>query len=172
MKETTKLLVLMALLSESDEYRDKAMKALEEEYIVIEKDDGIKMAVPKTGGVPEVVKAWNEMCETSGLNPVSRVTAGSNRYKSTTARIREFGLDKVLEAVKMVGESDFLTGKVKGSKGKPFMATYEWFVNQNNFPKVIEGKYNNSKPKPTEEHKGLGDDFPKPTLSDEEWLKI
>ena len=172
MKESTRLLVLMALLSESDEYRDKAMKALETEYEVIEKDDGIKMAVPKNDDVHKVVTAWNEMCKTSGLTPVSRVAAGSKRYKSTTARIREFGLDKVLEAVKMVGESGFLTGKAKGSKGKAFMATYEWFVNQNNFPKVIEGKYNNSKPKPTEEYKGLGDDFPKPTLSDEEWLKI
>ena len=45
-----------------------------------------------------------------------------------------------------VGKSDFLTGKVNGSAGRPrFLADLEWIVTESNFAKIIEGKYDNER---------------------------
>ena len=62
------------------------------------------------------------------------------------ARIKEYGIDDVLKAIDNEATSDFL----QGSKG--FIADFEWFVRPNNFPKVLEGKYNRDKPNDTQQY--------------------
>lgn len=47
--------------------------------------------------------------------------------------------------------SDWLRGKVLGSNGKPFQTTFDWFINLDNFTKVLEGNYNNVSSDLTEE---------------------
>jgi hypothetical protein len=40
-----------------------------------------------------------------------------------------------------IGKSKFLTGKVEGSRDKPFKADLEWIIRPTNFAKIIEKKY-------------------------------
>lgn len=88
--------------------------------------------------VRRVVDAWNGL-QGYGIKPVSRVSSDSKRYKSLTARIREYGTDRVLDAVERIKNSDFL----KGINKNGWTITFDWFVLPNNFPKVLEGNYDN-----------------------------
>ena len=87
--------------------------------------------------VQRVVTAWN----TLGVNPVSRVLPKSTRYKMIVARIAEYGIDDVLKAVEKVRGSTFL----RGGSQRGWMITFEWFARPNNFPKVLEGQYDDNK---------------------------
>lgn len=48
----------------------------------------------------------------------------------------KIGLDKVLEAIRSIGNSQFLQG-YKTS----FVITFDWFIRPNNFVKVLDGNY-------------------------------
>ena len=87
-----------------------------------------------------VVDAWNSLSE-YGIKPISKLTSGTKRYDSLTARLKQYGLTDVLKAVDNIRHSDFLQGKID-SKRK-WVITFDWFVLPNNFPKVLEGQYSN-----------------------------
>ena len=89
-----------------------------------------------------VVDAWNSLSE-YGIKPISKLTSGTKRYDSLVARLKKYGLDNVLKAIENIKHSDFL----QGNTGDWFI-TFDWFVKPNNFPKVLEGNYNNTNPKP------------------------
>lgn len=89
-----------------------------------------------------VVDAWNNLSE-YGIKPISKLTSGTKRYDSLVARLKKYGLDNVLKAIENIKHSDFL----QGNTGDWFI-TFDWFVKPNNFPKVLEGNYNNTNPKP------------------------
>ena len=55
------------------------------------------------------------------------------------ARVNEYGVDKVLEAIEKVRNSDFL----RGQNSPGWVITFEWFVRPNNFVKILEGNYDN-----------------------------
>lgn len=84
--------------------------------------------------VQRVVNAWNE----AGLKRIVKLDPNSTRAKSLVARIRDYGVDTVIETIKTIPESDFLMGRVRD-----FEITFDWFVKPNNFPKVLEGNYKN-----------------------------
>lgn len=89
-----------------------------------------------------VVDAWNSLSE-YGIKSISKLTSGTKRYDSLVARLKKYGLDNVLKAIENIKHSDFL----QGNTGNWFI-TFDWFVKPNNFPKVLEGNYNNANPKP------------------------
>ena len=99
------------------------------EQISCEKD------LVKPGDVQKVVDEWNKL-QQFGIQPIARMTA--RRTQMLKARIREYGMDKVMEALKNVQNSDFLMGKKTD-----FMINFEWFVKPNNFLKILENKYHN-----------------------------
>lgn len=82
------------------------------------------------------ISQWNNLAE-FGIKPISKCSSGSKRYESLCARIREYGIEDVINAIDKVKVSDFLQGK--NSKG--WMITFDWFVKPSNFPKVLEGNY-------------------------------
>ena len=84
----------------------------------------------------EVIKTWNSL----GLQKIVSINSGSKREKMLNVRVRDYGLDKVLEAIKSIKKSDFLMGRVND-----FVITFDWFIRPNNFPKVLEGNYINKK---------------------------
>lgn len=87
-----------------------------------------------------VVDAWN----TLNLNAITKLTPGTERHIMLKKRIADYGLDKVLQAIENVRASPFLNGSNK----KGFTCTFDWFVKPNNFPKVLDGNYNDGeKPK-------------------------
>lgn len=88
--------------------------------------------------VRRAVDAWNQL-EACGIAKVSKLNASSRRYKMLSARISEFGIDDVLKSIDKVAHSSFLQGKSGGSR--QWMITFDWFVRPNNFPKVLDGNY-------------------------------
>lgn len=104
-----------------------------------DKPDSSEKIVPKDSSVEQerVMQAWNQL-SSLGIQPISRITSGSKRSTSLRARLREYGADKIIEAIERIKTSDFLVGK--NSKG--WMITFDWFVLPSNFPKVLEGNYN------------------------------
>lgn len=91
--------------------------------------------------VQRCLNAWNSL-EKFGIKKVTRVTSTSQRYQMLSKRISEYGVESVLTAIENVKNSDFLQGKT--SKRAEWF-DFEWFVRPNNFPKVLEGKYDNPK---------------------------
>lgn len=84
-----------------------------------------------------IAEKWNEI----GVNPVKTITAGTTRGKMLLARIREHGLDAVLQAIETAKQSPFL----RGENNRGWMITLEWFVKPNNFIKVSEGQYSDNR---------------------------
>ena len=66
------------------------------------------------------------------------------RATALKARAREYGEAAVKDAIRKAVKSDFLNGK--NSKG--FVASFDWIMRPNNFPKVLEGNYNNGRAQP------------------------
>ncbi len=71
--------------------------------------------------------------------PISE--AVTNRYKSLICRIDEYGIDKVLKAIKNINNSSFLKGQNKNN----WTIYFDWLVKPNNFIKVLEGNYADEK---------------------------
>ena len=88
--------------------------------------------------VQRIVSEWNTL-STFGISSVSKLSNTSKRYQMLIARLKEYGVDDVIKAIDNVRHSDFLQGRTKGN----FIVTFDWFVKPNNFPKVLEGNYNN-----------------------------
>jgi len=81
--------------------------------------------------------------EIPGVVPCSRLHTTREISISTIAS--KYSAAEILEAFDNLAKSDFLTGKVPGTNGKIFRATFDWFINLENFTKVYEGAYTNLK---------------------------
>lgn len=90
--------------------------------------------------VQPIIESWNSLSNNSAIKPISKLTPASKRYQSLVARIKEYSLDDVLKAIENVSQSKFL----KGDNNKSWIITFDWLVKPNNFPKVLEGNYNNT----------------------------
>ena len=86
--------------------------------------------------IQRVTEQWN-LLAVYGIKPVNSIRSGTRRYDMLKARIRSYGIEKILEAVGNIKNSSFLCGG--GQKG--WTITFEWFVRPNNFIKVLEGNY-------------------------------
>ena len=83
--------------------------------------------------VQRVIDAWNSL----GLQTIRKILPDSERGGWLKKRIKDYGLDSVLEAIENVRQSSFLMGNNK----KGWCATFDWFIRPNNFPKVLDGNY-------------------------------
>ncbi len=83
--------------------------------------------------IRRVMNCWN----TLGLQQLVHLNVSSRRGRMLCARIREYGLKTVLEAIEKIRQSPFL----RGQNGKSWVITFEWFVRPNNFSKVLEGNF-------------------------------
>lgn len=88
--------------------------------------------------VQRCVEAWNSLSD-CGIKSISKMTSSSKRYQSLVARIKEYGVDDILTAIDKIRHSKFLQGR-SGSK-RAWVITFDWFVLPSNFPKVLEGNY-------------------------------
>ena len=115
----------------------KRQKELSEEERMPEIPDQISCEKDsvKPGDVQNVIDEWNKL-QKLGIQPVIRMTP--KRSQLLKARIREYGMEKVMEAIEKVKKSDFLTGRKKD-----FIITFEFFINPNKFIKILEGFYDN-----------------------------
>lgn len=109
--------------------------------IDIDKEKDNKLIVSKDTicqtDVRRVIEEWNKLQEV-GINPIRDIKPSSKRYQLLKGRIREYGIDEVLNAINNVRNSDFL----RGENNRGWMITFDWFVKPNNFLKTLEGNYN------------------------------
>ena len=85
--------------------------------------------------VRQVFDAWQSL----GIQKLRKIPDASTAAgKMLRARIKDYGIGSVLEAVEIVRASDFLMGRVKD-----FQITFDWFVRPNNFLNIVNGKYDN-----------------------------
>lgn len=98
------------------------------------------VSIHRPGDIRQIMEVWNEL-ERYGIKPVCKLNRGSQRLQNLTARIREYGEAEVLRAIENVKHSEFLQGKTDGR----WQITFDWFVKPNNFPKVLEGQYEESR---------------------------
>ena len=110
--------------SEIEEEKEKEEGTLSDESVCRPQD------------VRQVVEAWNAL----GIQTIKKVPPSTTKTgQMLRARIKEYGIGSVLEAIEMVRASDFLMGN--NSKG--WTPTLDWFSRPNNFPKVVNGNYQN-----------------------------
>ena len=67
------------------------------------------------------------------------VGISEKRKQSVRARVREHSKRAVFEVITKAGASDFLNGRNKNG----WVADFDWIFRPNNFPKVLEGNYDN-----------------------------
>lgn len=84
-----------------------------------------------------LMKYFNDMMANKAIQQIARFTP--KRKQCVSARLREYGREAIGEAIKKAAASDFLNGK----NNHNFTATFDWIFRPNNFPKVLEGNYDN-----------------------------
>jgi predicted phage replisome organizer len=78
-----------------------------------------------------IQESWNSL----GLSQIKSIQG--NRLKLLRTRLKEHGMELVLQAIENVRQSSFLKGQNKTS----WIIVFDWFIKPNNFPKVLEGNY-------------------------------
>lgn len=82
-----------------------------------------------------IISEWNKL----GLQNLRSINKSTNRYKMLKARIQEYSLEDVIQAIRSINNSDFL----KGQNQRGWTITFDWLIKPNNFIKVLEGNYLN-----------------------------
>lgn len=82
-----------------------------------------------------VLTQWNSMAAETGIRSIKAIT--DRRKELVDARLKQYGLDGILQAIDNVRKSRFLQGHNKNS----WMISFDWFIKPNNFIKVYEGNY-------------------------------
>lgn len=87
----------------------------------------------------ELKKYFNEKMTNKSI---PQITLINDRRKSfVKARCREYGKQAIADVVQKAARSDFLNGG--GATG--FIASFDWIFKPTNFPKILEGNYDNNK---------------------------
>ena len=106
-----------------------------EKEIEKEKDIEIEVSTTKVALIPKhlecIVIAWNNL----NLSTIKSIQ--NTRLKLLNARIKDYGIDGVLQAINNIKESSFL----KGQNNKNWTITFDWLIKPSNFIKVLEGNY-------------------------------
>lgn len=117
----------------------------EKEYKRISKD-----ILCSTQDVERVIDEWNKLPEP--ITKVNKMSPTAKRCKMLKARIKEYGIETVIDAIHKIYDSEFLRQST--------WFNFDWFVCPNNFIKVSDGNYNNKNGKSVPQYK---------TTPKEEW---
>lgn len=120
-----------ATKTHADKGLDKDIDKEKDNNLIVSKDTICQTDVRR------VIEEWNKLQEV-GINPIRDIKPSSKRCQLLKGRIREYGIDEVLNAINNVRKSDFL----RGENNRGWMITFDWFVKPNNFLKTLEGNYN------------------------------
>ena len=84
-----------------------------------------------------VLHYFNEKMANKAIKQVRQIN--NQRSEWLMARVKEYGKDAIFEMIDKAAASNFLNGR----NGRGFVATFDWLMRPNNFPKVIDGNYDN-----------------------------
>lgn len=108
-------------------------------------------SVCRTKDVRRIVESWNAL----GLGQIVRLSPESKRGGNLRARVNEYGVQKVLDTIEAIRDSDFLRGQNKDG----WIITFDWFVKPNNFVKVMERNYDRRAPQANRQSQSSMDDL-------------
>lgn len=131
-------------------------KIIEDTKDISSKDDS-STVVDSSIDYDFIVDYWNK--KTKGTMGALRVL-GPNRKKMVRARIKEYGQAAFLEMIDNAAASKFMHGTT--------WASFEWCIRPNNFPKVLENKYEEKNNNGKENSKRRGSDVTATQASDYE----
>ena len=100
--------------------------------------DSIKDTACPTEAVGRIIDEWNSLSSV-GIKGISKINKGTQREKWLSARLKQYSENDFMLAIENIRRSGFLQGSNKNG----WMITFDWFIRPNNFPKVLEGNYNN-----------------------------
>lgn len=87
-----------------------------------------------------LVAFWNEKMNGKQIPQIIRLS--QKRRTMVNARATEYGKNSIRQAIENAANSNFLNG----GGNKAWIATFDWVFAPNNFPKVLEGNYENTGP--------------------------
>lgn len=82
-----------------------------------------------------VLDAWNNL----GLTQIKIIRLASNRHKLLKALLKDYGESEIIRAIGNVKDSLFLNGQ----NDRGWVISFDWFLEHDNFIKVLEGNYKN-----------------------------
>lgn len=91
---------------------------------------------PKTIDCSKFVEFWNRTMERLRVPKIHKIA--DKRKETLNARASTYGEDAVMKVVCKIAQSDFLSGRKTD-----FKADFDWAFGPKNFPKVLDGKYDN-----------------------------
>ena len=91
----------------------------------------------KPADVQRIIDGWNSL----GLNKVKAINPDTSRYAMLRKRLKDYGVDTIVEGVDKIRNSSFL----QGHNNKGWTVTFDWFIKPDNFQKVIDGNYDDRK---------------------------
>lgn len=84
--------------------------------------------------LPTVGEIWN-----SGCSPLTKITMTTRTWNvRSDVLLADYGPEEIRRAVALVSSNAFLTG----ANRRKWKATFAWFINAENFGKVLNGDYN------------------------------
>lgn len=95
----------------------------------------------------KVIEYFNDKMKDRSIKPIVSITDGTRRAEWLLARRREYGDDAIFRMIDKASSSVFLNGHNQ----KGFTASFDWLIRPNNFPKVLEGNYDDEKRKDYED---------------------
>ncbi len=109
----------------------------DESESVDEEKTGKEKAPKESINWANLVTNWNRITAGS-FPPITSIE--NKRRQMAAARISEYGKEKFIEAIRRAVQSDFL----RGQNARGFILNFDWLIRPNNFPKVLEGNYDNT----------------------------
>lgn len=82
---------------------------------------------------------WNLSFKNKNIPKIDKMTP--KRKKAVNTIVKEFGKEKIKEAVSMILNNEFFNG----GSDNGWILTFDWLFTTGNFTKVIEGNYNRNK---------------------------
>lgn len=89
---------------------------------------------PTTSDYDGIIKLWNS-CQCT--QKIDRIAPMTRRENNTRLILHEYSLNDFLNAIKSIDEQEYFQMQAKQRS----LVGYDWFVDINNFQKVIEGNY-------------------------------
>lgn len=92
----------------------------------------------------QIQEEFNSICV--NLSSIKKIT--DSRKRVINARVKEYGLETILEVFNLVNKSSFLNG----NNERCWKANFDWIMNASNFTKILEGNYNDTKQDQSEQN--------------------
>lgn len=107
---------------------------------------GVAAAEGGRGGNSPFVSLWNEAIKAAGspIRTIRSVTPGTKRHTLVLGLVQQYGEDGVREAIGRLLACDY----TNGGSNIGWLPTFDWFVQPDNFQKVLEGNFFDGKAAP------------------------